>query len=277
MKNHAIMTNIIVAFCLINFCVLDAQRYLVGYNLTYKPSSTSDDTISKNYFLEIQNNKSIFRSEIRRQSDSLTQVTGYGLGFPNSFNEQICIISDLITQENLKYVVSPTSRDRFYIPITEELNWKILTNTTKIANYNCQKAEVSYGNRKWTAWFTTEVPILQGPYIFHGLPGLIIQISDSENNFNFILKSIKKYNNTELYPPSNGTVISWDNFEKIQQDYYDDPFSFVKANNIKTVKDDGHGGYAKTNFRELTLMTRKGILENDNTIELDKMIFYKKK
>ena len=277
MKNHAITNSIVLFFCLISFCTVDAQRFVLEYNLTYKPSSKSNDTISKNFFLDIQNNKSIFRSDVRRQSDSLTQVTGFGLGFPNGFNEQICIISDLITKENLKYVVTPSSRDRFYIPIKDELNWIISPKTIKVANYNCQKAEVSYGGRKWIAWFTTEIPILQGPYIFHGLPGLIIQISDTENNFNFIFRAIKKSNNNEFYSPAKGTVISWDNFKKIQLKYYEDPFSFVKMNNIKTVQGDGQGGYAKADFRELTLMTRKRILENDNVIEFDKMVSYDKK
>ena len=39
-----------------------------------------------------------------------------------------------------KSFVSPISRDKFFIKIDDELNWKILPETIVITNLNCQKA-----------------------------------------------------------------------------------------------------------------------------------------
>lgn len=33
-----------------------------------------------------------------------------------------------------------------------------------------QKATCDFAGRKWIAWFTTEIPIQDGPYKFYGLP-----------------------------------------------------------------------------------------------------------
>ena len=79
-----------------------------------------------------------------------------------------------------KSFVSPISRDKFFIKIDDELNWKILPETIVITNLNCQKAEVEYGGRQWIAWFTSEIPISDGPYKFRGLPGLIIEVFDDK-------------------------------------------------------------------------------------------------
>lgn len=44
---------------------------------------------------------------------------------------------------------------------------------------------------EWTAWFTTELPISDGPYKFHGLPGLILKIYDKTNTYSFDIISRK--------------------------------------------------------------------------------------
>lgn len=46
------------------------------------------------------------------------------------------------------------------------------------------------------AWFTTEIPINEGPYKFNGLPGLIIEMYDTEQIFKFSLVSISTQKNT---------------------------------------------------------------------------------
>ena len=62
-------------------------------------------------------------------------------------------------------------------------------------DWKLQKATTDFGGRKWTAWFTTEIPYSEGPYKFKGLPGLVVELSDSENNFQFELVKISKPEN----------------------------------------------------------------------------------
>ncbi|MDP5078109.1 MAG: GLPGLI family protein [Nonlabens sp.] len=80
---------------------------------------------------------------------------------------------------------------------TPKLEWVLAEGTKKILNYECKRANVDYGGRKWTAWFTTSLPLDVGPYKFKGLPGLILGISDDTNSFSFMavgLSNNKKSN-----------------------------------------------------------------------------------
>ena len=46
--------------------------------------------------------------------------------------------------------------------------------------------------RSYTAWFTADIPIPDGPDVFYGLPGLIVDIYDSKKHFRFRLEGIEK-------------------------------------------------------------------------------------
>lgn len=72
----------------------------------------------------------------------------------------------------------------------EEFDWSIKEDTATISEMFCQKAELDFGGRKWTAWFAPEIPIMEGPYKFQGLPGLIVSITDEQGYFKFDLISL---------------------------------------------------------------------------------------
>jgi len=66
-------------------------------------------------------------------------------------------------------------------------DWKILSDTTTLLGYHCQKAQCQWRGRDWVAWFTPEIPISEGPWKFYGLPGLITQLHDTQNHYSFVL------------------------------------------------------------------------------------------
>lgn len=74
------------------------------------------------------------------------------------------------------------------------LNWKIdKKSTKKINDYTCYKATTSFRGRNYVAYYTEDIPLPYGPFKFKGLPGLILEIQNLEddNKHYWIAKTIK--------------------------------------------------------------------------------------
>lgn len=70
-------------------------------------------------------------------------------------------------------------------------NWDTSSNEEKtLHGFRCRKATCVYGGRVYTAWFSPELSYKLGPYIFGGLPGLILEIGDAKGEFIFSLRAI---------------------------------------------------------------------------------------
>lgn len=69
-------------------------------------------------------------------------------------------------------------------------NWTLSSDTMTINQFLCQKAEIDFGGRHWTAWFAPEIPISDGPYKFSKLPGLILKLEDSSKTWLFEFQSM---------------------------------------------------------------------------------------
>lgn len=67
------------------------------------------------------------------------------------------------------------------------MEWELINEKKQIAGFSCQKSQTFAFGRKFIAWFTTEIPISDGPYKFRGLPGLIIEVYDDQRHFVFSL------------------------------------------------------------------------------------------
>lgn len=63
--------------------------------------------------------------------------------------------------------------------------WKLLVEKKEIIGYMCQQAQTNFRGRTWTAWYTTDIPISEGPWKLGGLPGLILEATDKENHYHF--------------------------------------------------------------------------------------------
>lgn len=68
-----------------------------------------------------------------------------------------------------------------------KLNWELQEGTDTISTYACQKAVVKFRGRNYTAWFSPEIPVNDGPWKFSGLPGLILKVEDADQLFSFTL------------------------------------------------------------------------------------------
>lgn len=80
----------------------------------------------------------------------------------------------------------------YYTEDKTDFGWEVdFTQTKKIGGYTCHSAKGSYAGRDYQAWFTPEIPISDGPWLFCGLPGLILEVSSLDKEFLYTCMSIQ--------------------------------------------------------------------------------------
>jgi len=79
-----------------------------------------------------------------------------------------------------------------YVDKDIDIQWYLIDEDKEVAGYQCKKAQCSYCGRDYTAWYAPEITISEGPYVFSGLPGLIMEIGDTKNNFRFTLNGFEQ-------------------------------------------------------------------------------------
>ncbi|MFC7345770.1 GLPGLI family protein [Chryseobacterium zhengzhouense] len=204
-----------------------SQSYKIIYDFKWKTEEHSKDYNSELTVLLKNEDKSYFESLAKFKYDSIkTKLVDEGSrSFPapkQQWKLQTLISKDLKSQTT---ITEENFFDKVYLTTYKcKPIWKIHQEKSRLFNYNVQRAETDFGGRKWIAWFTNEIPISDGPYKFFGLPGLILKISDSEENFIFEIKGLtKEQNNIEgrnAYTAKvNFTPKQWETFwSKYQKD-----------------------------------------------------------
>lgn len=116
--------------------------------------------------------------------------------------------------------------DYVYTEPFQEMNWQIGQGSREIMGYPCQIASTYYGGREFVAWFTADIPINDGPYNFNGLPGLILELYDSECHYHFKLVGIERrgIDISELLP-TNVLKVDKAKYFKIEDEFRENTFS----------------------------------------------------
>lgn len=110
------------------------------------------------------------------------------------------------------------------------LDWKIGTETKKIGDYTVIKASTKYAGRNYEAWFTRDIPLNYGPYIFNGLPGLILEIRDDEDDYAFVMVKIEKIEKPITKGYSKAPIeVTRKKYRELERTYYENPSQFIKG------------------------------------------------
>ena len=253
-----------------------AQNHRFFYELEFKKDSTSSTYERDFYILDITKNEQKFYNYEFYKNDSIQKAknSDYIFSYPK-------LGIRLIHKKNDAFENYFIETPQYYLQKTnDKQDWKITNEKKKIGNYNVQKATTSFGRRNWIAWFTSEIPFNYGPYKFYGLPGLILEISDSNENFKFSFKgnkNLKKEEDTSLFLETlnkqNPIEVSEKQRQKLKIDYYINPLKDFKDGMI--VQND-KGEPVEINVKELTEKQQKYLKQYNNPIELDKAIKYPK-
>lgn len=126
----------------------------------------------------------------------------------------------------------------YYSEEIPKFNWTIYNDTSIILSYLCQKATCEFRGRKYTAWFTSEIPIDNGPWKFCGLPGLIMEVFDENKLFHYECFSIEK-------PKQRFSIVGYDYsaYKKITRDKFNEIWISIFKNYFQMVGVIFNGAY----------------------------------
>jgi len=264
-----------------------AQMNRFVYQVTMKPdASNKSDVKTENAYLDISQDKSVFYSENRIKRDSIMQAT-FQSGGARGFNrEQMEGLRSNINYsiEKDKKTQKMTFKDRIGRDVytyeeDRPVTWKIFSETTKIGDYKVQKAEADFGGRKWTAWFTTDLPYQDGPYKFEGLPGLIVKVEDDKGEYSFdLMKNYKIADFPAMNQFGNTIKVKRADYIKQQKKFQEDPMSFmtqgggggqIRIGGDGGPRGGGFGGGNSGDFRKrMEERVKDEAKKNSNPIEL---------
>lgn len=274
--------QIILFFLLFEMCFSQTHRFI--YELNYKKDSTESIITKEIYHLDINPDESYYYARDYFVLDSIMKNKG-SMNFDHNPNLSNINFHKLNSNSYTTYEMAEYEMYRF--DTNDFQNWKLINETKKIDNFTVQKAETNWGGRKWTAWFSTEIPFSEGPYKFHGLPGLIMELSDSKDNFAFKVVKSENYDKTLQtkdyfdFIIAQSIPLTEEKYIKLKLSQYQDPLSFLKMQNEKFQFTDDNWvmlkdgtKVTKNNQKEVIKQQQKNIKKYNNPIEFDKAIKY---
>lgn len=274
------MKKILLIFVVIlsNYHLAQTHRFI--YEFKYKPDSTANEYEKTNMTLDINPDEVKFYSYEYAETDSINKVRNFHSA--NWDNNYPALKRKRNSFKNLNYVLF----DGFFVyETTDKINWKLIGETKKSGNYNLQKATTNFGGRKWTAWFSKEINLNEGPYKFRGLPGMVFEISDDKQNFSFNLikswKLIKTYDTSDFLEnfASQKAILTNEKFiQKKQLEFFNDPLRDMRESYDPKAEGEfrvyGVKVTSKEQFKELTKMAQERMKKEYNPIEFDKAVKY---
>lgn len=280
------MKKTIALLLLLYTCLLYSQNDRFVYEIDYKKNSASFETTKENYNLDITQDGIAYYNRLYYINDSIyakTQTTGFKGYRLTSF---LFKKTKNTFYENYEYIGDVN----FYkIEEVVNLSWKIADSIKTIGDLKVQKAETSFGGRKWIAWFAREIPLSYGPHKFNGLPGLITEIYDTKKDYFFkLIKSEKIPKDYHSYTlknrESNAIKTNYKKLNSLKLELYQNPFKYVlNGSGMSLALEKGK----KLQLDDGTILTKEQLkpaeknerikMESfNNPIELDKAVIYPK-
>lgn len=272
------MKTLTLIFVLI-FATVNAQTHRFIYEFKFKQNPKQAEFKKENMTLDVNPDNVKFYNYHYVTIDSTNITKGQNSQLWDTSTP--VIVRNKNSNINSNYILI---NDVFVYDTENKMDWNLGKETKKFENYTLQKATSSFGGRQWIAWFCKEIDIPEGPYIFRGLPGMIFQIYDDKNNFEFTLVKSFKLNSTYKTPfiqsfyGQKPIKTTQENIDKMLMNEYKDPYHDTreefKKNPNSTFSINGVDIKDISQFKELTESRQRYIRENNNPIEIDKALKY---
>lgn len=277
------LNKILIAFMFsFSNVVLSQENYRFVYEYKYAVDSTKIDSITTELmYLDISKEGSRFYSRNVFVSDSLVYSVMQNRNTNSlKINNTTGKIRDVIKKLYPNFDVFMTTNlglQKYSYEDNRKFDWQIVNERKKIEEFNTQKATLSAFGRNWEAWFCIDYPFQDGPYKFHGLPGIIVKIEDKQGGHSFSLKQIKILKSEEFWPIEtekrklkNTVNISRDKYKTVFLEFRNDP--------LKDWRNSSNGGSIRlqatysgnpASMKDVENFTKNRLKKENNILELD--------
>lgn len=272
------MKTFILIFIL-SFGWMTAQTHRFIYEFKYKSNPVDKEFKKENMTLDVNIDNVKFYNYHYVTIDSANITKGQNSQLWDTSTPVVIRLKNSDTNSNYMLI-----NDVFFFDTEDKINWNLSNQTKKFENYTLQKATATFGGRNWVAWFAREIDISEGPYKFRGLPGLIFQIYDDKNNFDFTLVKSFKLASTyktpfvERFYGQKPIKTTQENINKMLMIEYEDPYYDTREQFSKNPNQaysiNGVDIKNISQFQELTESRQKYLREHHNPIEIDKALKY---
>jgi GLPGLI family protein len=238
---HKYLSIVSVLFFACVFSQQKPEKSLSGIEVQYEYSFVRDTTdldqdhrFKELMLLDFNSNTSIFYSQ--QYAAAREEIKKATAAAQTSANIEVRA-ADLpkykvgysVYREGSKiYFTSNVNRDFFTFENTY-LDWNTNYKEVKtILGYKCNKATTKFGQRIYTAWYTKEIPISEGPYRFKGLTGLILEVGDANKYHFFTAIGIEK-KEVEIVPIQKGIPVTREQYIKKREEFKSNPYPQSKT------------------------------------------------
>jgi GLPGLI family protein len=214
---------------------VETAKIEVKYNFSYLIDTLTKSIYSEIMVLYIGDFASEFKSFDKISQDSaLLQELRKNVRSENNIvinGHSKNLISWVVYKFNNDFFIKQTTVKEYLMKdVLPKINWEIIDSTKEIFGITCQKAVGDFRGRTYEVWFTTSMPLSFGPWKLSGLPGLIIEASDTKKQVNFFFAGLRKLNNSSILIkiPENVIHTTKKDYENMREAMLNNPNEYLK-------------------------------------------------
>lgn len=131
------------------------------------------DSIVKETILLFTENESIYKNHENLDAPAESESQSWMMMWFKNDNQVYKNYQEKYTIEKQDFMQKP-----FLIKgdMVDTVKWKIVPNMQEILGYQCMKATTTKDSTEITVWFTTQIPVSNGPSMSMGLPGMVLKV-----------------------------------------------------------------------------------------------------
>lgn len=116
---------------------------------------------------------------------------------------------------------------------TPTISWELTEEMDSICGYPCMKAQADFSGRKWNAWFTSNIPLSDGPFRFQGLPGLILKMESEDKEHRLVAISIRNAHDDIYEKKTDDYKTTRERCRKLYENFHLNPAGTIDTSNIQ--------------------------------------------